>query len=418
VTDALPASVAAGPPGGPVAPAGGAGVWVIALGQTTGYVAQTFAFAALIVALTDPVTGAGLPRTVLAAGPTLGLLVAALAAPFAGRLVDRGRGARLLSFGPLVGALGLVVAAMGAGSAAVWLLGFLIVGLGQATSQFETCFALLTRRLGPAAQGAIVKVTLVAGFSTTLAFPLGDVLARAFGWQGAMLALAAMQVAVTMPLNVLGTRLIRRRAGADRPDASDRGAGAARLAAALRGGAFWQLAGLLALIWMNHMILTTFALPVMMDRGAGHDIAVMLAAALGPAQVAGRLMLVLAGGRLPLRALTIWVLAGFVVGAAALAIGQGVPTLWLIYALVQGTAAGIASILRPVLAADILGREGFGAVWGALSVAPLLAQAAAPVLGAALLGWGGAPAVILACLAMAVMALGLGLLLRPRISAG
>ncbi len=394
----------------------GAGVWLIALGQTTGYVAQTFAFASLIVALTDPVTGVGLPRTVLAAGPTAGLLAAAAAAPFAGRLVDAGQGARLLSFGPVLGALGLVIAAFGAGSAAIWLAGFLIVGLGQATTQFETCFAFLTRRLGEGARAAIVRVTLVAGLTTTVAFPLGDALSRAFGWQGAMLALAASQIFVTLPLNALGTRLIRRRAGTDRADPKPDAAGRGRLVAALKGAAFWQLAGMLALLWMNHMVLTTFALPILMDRGAAHDIAVMLAAALGPAQVAGRLMLVLAGGRLPLGPLTIWVLAGFVGAALLLLVGRGVPTLWLLYALVQGTAAGIASILRPVLAADILGREGFGSVWGALSVAPLLAQAAAPVLGAALLGSGGPDAVILACLAMAVAALMLGLLIRPRIT--
>jgi hypothetical protein len=70
-----------------------------------------------------------------------------------------------------------------------------------------------------------------------------------------------------------------------------------------------------------------------------------------------------------------------------------------------------------LLAADVLGREGFGAIWGALSVAPLLAYAAAPLLGALLLQWGGALAVMLAALAMALVAGGLGLILRHRISA-
>jgi MFS family permease len=397
---------------------GGAGVWLIALGQTTGYVAQTFAFAALFVALTDPATGVGLPATVLAAGPTCGLLLAALAAPFTGRLIDHGQGARMLTFGPLVSAAGLCIAAMASDNATLWIAGFLIVGLGQATTQFETCFAFLTRRLGPAARGAIVRVTLVAGFSTTLAFPLGDTLNRAFGWQGALLALAAAQVLVTLPLNLAGTRLVRRRVGHD-PAGNANGAGeAGRLRQALGDRAFWLLGGLLGLVWLNHAMFTTFALPILMQRGAAHDIAVMLAAALGPAQVAGRLMLVMAGDRLPLRSLTIWVLAGFVGAALALLLGRGVPVLWLMYALIQGASAGIASILRPVLAADILGREGFGAVWGALSVAPLLAGAAAPVLGAAMLGWGGVPSVIGLCLVMAVAALGLGLALRGRISPG
>lgn len=398
----------------PAPSAGGLGVWLIAAGQTTGYATLNFAFAALLVALNDPVTGAQIPATVLAAGPTVGLILAALIAPRMGRLVDRGRGATLLRYGPLVGAAGLVLASFAQARPAIWIGAYLLIGLAMATTQFETCFALLTRRLGASARGAIVRVTLVAGFSATIAFPLGDALARHFGWQGALLAFAAIAAGVTMPLNVIGTALVQRRVGREVPDPPNPEGAKSALHHALRDGAFWRLAGLIGLIWMNHAMLSTFALPLLTGRGAPHGIAVMLAAALGPAQVAGRVMLVLAGDDLPLRRITIWTLAGFVLSSVLLFTGHGVPTLWLLYALAQGSAAGIATILRPLLAAEILGREGFGAVWGALSVAPLLAQALAPVVGALLLTIGGG-AVIGACLAMAIGALLLGLSLRPRI---
>ncbi|MBI1218898.1 MAG: hypothetical protein GC186_10150 [Rhodobacteraceae bacterium] len=393
---------------------GGIGVWLIAGGQTTGYATLNFAFAALLVALNDPVTGAHMPRTMLAAGPTIGLILAALIAPRMGRLVDRGRGATLLRYGPLVGAAGLVLATFAEARPAIWIAAYLLIGLAMATTQFETCFALLTRRLGTAARGAIVRVTLVAGFSATIAFPLGDALARSFGWQGALLAFAAIAAGVTMPLNLIGTALVQRRVGREVPDPPDAAGAKSALHRALRDGAFWRLGGLIGLIWMNHAMLSTFALPLLAGRGAPHGIAVMLAAALGPAQVAGRVMLVLAGDDLPLGRITIWTLAGFVLSSTLLLAGHGVPTIWLLYALAQGSAAGIATILRPLLAAEILGRDGFGAVWGALSVAPLLAQALAPVVGALLLTLGGS-AVIGACLAMAVAALLLGLSLRPRL---
>lgn len=399
------------PPGGPT---GGLGVWLLALGQTTGYATLNFAFAALVVPLSDPATGAGMPRTVLAAGPTLGLIFAATLAPLAGRLVDRGRGATLLRFGPVVGALGLCLAALAEGRPALWIAAYLLVGLGQATTQFETCFALLTRRLGAAARAAIIRVTLVAGFAGTLAFPMGDALARVFGWQGALLALAALAVFVTAPLNVAGTLLIRRRVGPEQPDAPRPPGTTSAVARALRDLAFWQLALLIGLIWTNHAMLTTFAVPLLAGRGADHEIAVMLAAALGPAQVAGRVMLLLAGSELPLARTATTTFAGFVLSGLLLLAGSGVPTLWLLYALIQGAAAGVATILRPLLAAEILGRDGFGAVWGVLSMAPLLAGAAAPVLGAVLLAAGGGTAVILACLAMAVVALGLAMALRRR----
>ena len=60
------------------------------------------------------------------------------------------------------------------------------------------------------------------------------------------------------------------------------------------------------------------------------------------------------------------------------------------------------SVLRPVLIAETLGRAGFGAISGAVAVAPILASAAAPALGALLLTAGGPGAVYAACLAMAI----------------
>ena len=76
--------------------------------------------------------------------------------------------------------------------------------------------------------------------------------------------------------------------------------------------------------------------------------------------------------------------------------------------------AGLLSILRPVLVADLLGRQGFGAVSSAISVGPVLANAAAPALGALLLSHGGADAVYAACLALIIFALILALvMIRP-----
>lgn len=391
-------------------------IWSMAVGQTAGYVAQTFSFGALILALGDPATGAGLPRTVLAAGPTAGLLLAAVAAPYSGRLIDRGHGARLLAFGPLVSALGLALAAASGGHAAAWIAAFLLVGIGQATSQFETCFGFLTRTLGPDARRAIVRITLVGGFSTTIVFPIGTLLARHFGWQGALIAFALVQVLLTCPANAFGASVIQRTAP-PRPARDAATVDKGRLRRLMRGAAFWQLAGILGLIWLNHAVLTNFTLPVLMNRGASHDLAVWLAALGGPAQIFGRLVLVLAGERMPLRPVTLVTLGGFILSSGALAFGVGVPALWVVYALVQGAAAGVATILRPLLAAEVFGHEGFGTIWGALSVAPLLAGAAAPVLGAFLLQWGGSGLLIAACLSMAAVALALGVSLSARMAA-
>jgi hypothetical protein len=76
---------------------------------------------------------------------------------------------------------------------------------------------------------------------------------------------------------------------------------------------------------------------------------------------------------------------------------------------------GLMSILRPLLIADILGRDGFGAISGAIAIAPILATAAAPALGALMLAAGGPPVVYAACIGMAVAGFGIAAaLLRGR----
>ena len=78
----------------------------------------------------------------------------------------------------------------------------------------------------------------------------------------------------------------------------------------------------------------------------------------------------------------------------------------------RGRGLGLLSILRPVLVAEVLGRRGFGAVSGAAAVAPILASAAAPVVGAGLLDWGGPGLVYGACLALAGLGFGVSLARR------
>jgi MFS family permease len=95
-------------------------------------------------------------------------------------------------------------------------------------------------------------------------------------------------------------------------------------------------------------------------------------------------------------------LGGVVAASAVLWLAGMAPALIFGFALAQGAGAGLMSILRPVLIAEILGRQGFGAISGAVAISPILASAAAPALGALMLTTGGPALVYAGCLAMAV----------------
>jgi MFS family permease len=260
-------------------------VWALAVGQTLTYAGVYYAFPAI---LPDLLAETGWTAAQLAAGPTLGFLVMAALTPFTGRWVDRGWGGEMLTYAPILAALG--VAALGwAPSLGAWLVIWALLGVVQATCLYETCFAFLTRRLGEDARLAITRVTLVAGFSGTLTFPLGDVLAREFGAQGALVGFGLLILVGAVPVNVWAVRRLRAMERAEAPRRRPPEPGA--LQAALRRPAFWAISAIFGLIWLNHGVLLTFILMLFQDRGASAGMATVAAACIGPSQVAGRAVL-------------------------------------------------------------------------------------------------------------------------------
>ncbi|OZA16298.1 MAG: hypothetical protein B7Y02_03370, partial [Rhodobacterales bacterium 17-64-5] len=153
------------------------------------------------------------------------------------------------------------------------------------------------------------------------------------------------------------------------------------------------------------------------EIGLFAGLAALAAACIGPAQVAGRVVFMLGEARIGNARATLWSLGSVVAASVLLWLAGLAPGLIFGFALAQGAGMGVMSILRPLLIADILGREGFGSVSGAIAVSPLLASAAAPALGAVMLTTGGPGAVYAACLAMAVAGWAIAaLLLRQRLS--
>jgi uncharacterized membrane protein len=386
---------------------GGSAVWLLALGQTLIYAGCYYSFPAL---LPDLEAATGWSKTELALGPTLAFLIMAGLTPFTGRLVDRGLGGEMLIWLPGLSALGLAGLGL-VGSLTGWLVLWALIGVAQAGSLYETCFAFLTRRLGAGARGAITRVTLVAGFAGTLAFPLGHWLGSALGGQGALVAFAAL-IALAMPLNAVAVRQLRRRerAGLVIPPTPP-----GTVQAALRKPAFWIIATAFMAIYLNHGLLITYALVLFADRGAAPGLAALAAAAIGPSQVAGRLLLLAAGARVTTAQATLASCGAMVLAGGLLWLAGVTPLLIFAFAVVQGAGIGLTSILRPVLIAETLGRGGFGAISGAAAVAPILASAGAPSIGAGLLAFGGPDFVYGVCLGLALAGLGLmGVLLHAR----
>ena len=365
-----------------------AAIWALAVTQTLAYACLYYLFAALVVQWSSDF---GWSKTTLALGPTSAIIVAGVMSPFSGRLIDRGYSRSLLTGGSAVGALALCGLAM-AQTQTQYLMAWVAVGIAQGSVLYEVCFAFLIRRLGPSARAAIIRVTLVAGFASTLAFPTAALVSEAYGWRAVVWLAAGIVAFVQLPLNFWAVGVIRR--GEIHATDADDAIGKAALRGALRSLKFWVLGGVLALLSLNHWMLIAFIIPVFTDLGASLAVAVFAASIIGPCQVLGRLILMRYDARITnWRTLTIC-LSGMAFGVIALWFAGAAPLFIFIYGAAQGASIGVMTILRPVLIVDVMGQAGYGAIAGSMQVMPLMAGAAAPLVGGLMFGLGGAQALI------------------------
>src|SRR5690242_7174792 len=168
--------------------------------------AQTLAWGSsyyLPAILADPIAhGLGLSRTTVFALFSGALLVSAVLGPSVGRAIDNRGGRGVLPLSNLVLAAGLVLLGVAQGLFTL-ALAWAVLGVGMAMGLYDPAFATLTGLYGRAARGPITGITLIAGFASTVGWPLSAFLEGHFGWRGACLVWAGLQILVGLPLNRL-----------------------------------------------------------------------------------------------------------------------------------------------------------------------------------------------------------------------
>lgn len=360
------------------------GVWLLAAGQTIGYAGLYYIFAALLISWDTAFDWgkASLTFTFMSA-----IIVSAAISPIAGALIDRGRGRWLLGGGMALGALaltGLSAAETYAAFFGCWLL----LGAAQGMCLYEPCFAFLTRTTGARATANITRVTLVAGFASTLAFPAGAFLAEALGWPGAVAAFAAVVAIFGATSMFAGATLIEccpEEEASDVAKTRDRAA----VSSALSSAQFWLIFLAFPLIGLTEGIVLTHILPILTGSGLALSEAVFVSALFGPMQVAGRLFMMALGDRAPPVVMTMISFAGVLIAVLLLMRVGDVRAAAYAFAILFGASYGLTSILKPVVTAHVLGRVGFGKI-SALVAAPfLISLAVSPQLGSILEEIGG-----------------------------
>ncbi|MEO0999413.1 MAG: MFS transporter, partial [Pseudomonadota bacterium] len=217
------------------------------------------------------------------------------------------------------------------------------------------------------------------------------------GWRLAALVFAALILLVAVPLTLWGVR----RLGPPR-DLPEAGEDRAPVVLPFGRPAFWFLTLAFPAIALSHGVIIAHILPFLDERGVAPATALAAVALIGPSQVAGRVALMAIGSRAPAQPALLVVFGVIGAGIALMAVGGPVGLFPAV--VLFGGAYGVVSILRPVVTAEILGREGFGRISGALALPYQAALAAAPFAGALL--WSAAGYDVVMGVAVAIVLAG------------
>lgn len=380
-------------------------VWALGATQIVGYGTLYYAFPIAVpaMAVTHGVTEPWL-YGVFSAGMLLGGLIA----PRVGRAMDRFGAPRVMSVGSALAAAFLALVPLAPGWIGLTAL-ILALELVAVAVLYDGAFATLALLRGGGARRAITHLTLIAGFASTLFWPLTGGMVEGIGWQATYGVFAALHVLVALPLHLwLATR---RPAAASSVEAVQKATPRPHLRGAEARQAFLLVAVGFALSGMLVAALGVHLVPLLKALGLGGS-AYLVAMLMGPSQVAIRAtdalfwkglhpvdVALISAAALPLAVMALMA-AGGQVGAAAA------------FAVLFGVGGGLSSIVRGTVPLALFGPDGFGALLGRLTFVRTMLSAVAPFLFALVMAKAGATAAMAVAATLGIASLIPLLLLR------
>jgi predicted MFS family arabinose efflux permease len=339
---------------------------ILALGTT-----QTLAWASsyyLPAILADPMArDLGVSSNWIFAAFSASLVISALLGPRIGRQIDLVGGRSVLSISNLTLAAGLALLGF-TYSIPVLIVAWLLLGVGMGAGLYDAAFGALGRIYGEAARRSITGITLIAGFASTVGWPLTAWGLESIGWRNTCFAWAAAHILIGLPINWL---MLPPVAGAKAAVANavkphipiDRTMALLAFAFA----AAWSVTGAMAAHFPR----------ILEAAGATSVQAIAAGALIGPAQVAARIVEASLLSRYHPLVSTRLACLTHPIGAVIVAlVGGGAAS---VFAIFHGAGNGVLTIARGTLPLAIFGPNNYAYRLGIIGAPARMAQAAAPL---------------------------------------
>jgi len=371
---------------------------ILALGA-----AQTLAWASSVylpAILADPIAhDLGVSANWIFGAYSGALVIAGLLGPRIGRQIDRVGGRPVLSISNLTLAGGLALLGF-THSIPMLMTAWLLLGIGMGYGLYDAAFGALGRIYGEGARGAITGITLIAGFASTVGWPLTAYGLAHIGWRETCFAWAAAHIVIGLPLNLLLPRIPDAPATVEKETKPhipiDR--------------TMVLLATAFALAWIVTSAMAAHFPRILEAAGATPVQAIAAGALIGPAQVFARLMEASLLKRYhPIVSARLACMT-HPLGAAIVALAGG----WAAsaFAIFHGAGNGVITIARGTLPLAIFGPSNYAYRLGLIGAPARMAQAVAPLLFGFLIDAIGSRVLIVSS-ALSIAALGALLVLQP-----
>jgi len=356
---------------------------------------------------------------------SVALVVMGLTAVPVGRWIDEHGARGLMTTGSVLAAV--VVAAWSQVQTAGQLYAVLaLLGVAAAMVLYEPAFAVVVRWFDRRRARALLVVTVVAGFASTIFVPTAAALEHAVGWRDALLVLAGVLAVTT----VVPHAVVLRRDPADLGFAPDGGPvsgddtrarrghqhpGLRRTGRAMWGESRfrWMTLGF-ALHTLAVIAVSVHLFPFLREQGHGVAFAAGVTGSLGILSVTGRLVVTGLFARIPTAQVTAGVFALQGVAAVVLLLRPASATAAVVFVVLFGLGFGVGTIARPALVVEAYGVAPYATVSALMGLALAAAKVVGPVTAGATRTVSGSytPALVGLAVVCALSAVALGLASR------
>lgn len=341
---------------------------MLGLSQIIGYGTLYYSFAILAHSAAPAL---GWPEPWLFGALSAGLLLGGLAAPAVGKRIDRHSAGAVMALGSILASGALLVAGM-APNGVIFAAATLVMQMAGTLVQYDAAFTALVQVTGAEARKRITHLTLIAGFASTIFWPLTSWLDAAVGWRSVFIIFAIANLVLCVPLHAV----LARQRGPARQEPGDAALSPPVPHATAPASAMWFATFGFALSGFALSAMLAQMVPLLTAVGLGAS-ALIVSTLFGPAQVLIRFVnLVLGAARHPIVA-ALLALGLLPAAIAILALGAPAVVAAVLFAVMLGFGSGLKSIVQGSLPLALFGPGGYGARLGVMaSVRQVLASIA------------------------------------------